>query len=51
MNEQIRILIADDHPLIRQGMEVAISAQPDMELVGQASNGEEAVQSAKETHA
>lgn len=49
MNEQIRILIADDHPLIRQGVEVAISAQPDMKLVGQATNGQEAVTLAEKT--
>lgn len=49
MNEQIRILIADDHPLIRQGVEVAISAQPDMKPVGQATNGQEAVTLAEKT--
>jgi len=49
MNETIRILIADDHPIVRQGLELVVSAQPDLELVAQASNGEEAVQLAKET--
>lgn len=49
MTDTIRILIADDHPIVRQGLELVVSAQPDLELVAQASNGEEAVQSAKET--
>jgi len=49
MNETIRILIADDHPIVRQGLELLVSAQSDLELVAQASNGEEAVQLAKET--
>lgn len=43
MPELIRVLIADDHPLVRQGLEVVIGAQPDMELVGQASDGAEVV--------
>jgi len=42
----IKIIIADDHPLIRQGLRVVIEAQPDMELVSEASNGEQAVQQA-----
>jgi NarL family two-component system response regulator LiaR len=44
MQETIKILIADDHPLMRQGLRVIIEAQPDLELVGEASNGEQAVQ-------
>lgn len=43
MAERIRVLIADDHPLVRQGLEVVISAQRDMELVAQAADGVEAV--------
>ncbi len=39
----IRVLIADDHPLVRQGLEVVIGTQPDMELVGQACDGVQAV--------
>jgi DNA-binding NarL/FixJ family response regulator len=40
----IRIVIADDHSLVRQGLAVAIGAAPDLELVGQAANGEQAVE-------
>lgn len=39
----IRILIADDHPILREGMRAIIAMQPDMEIVGEASNGLEAV--------
>jgi len=40
----IRILACDDHPLIRQGIVGLIADQPDMLLVGEASNGREAIQ-------
>src|SRR5262245_28795149 len=49
MIQKIRILIADDHPLIRQGLDVVLSAQPDMELVAAATNGDEAIRLAEET--
>jgi DNA-binding NarL/FixJ family response regulator len=39
----IRVLIADDHPLMRVGLRSIIDAQPDMEVVGEAINGVEAV--------
>jgi DNA-binding NarL/FixJ family response regulator len=39
----IRILTVDDHPLLRQGIAALISAEADMELVAEASNGEEAI--------
>ena len=49
MAKRIRILIADDHPLVRQGLDVVLSAQPDMELVASATNGDEAIRLARET--
>ena len=39
----IRILSADDHPLLRSGIGALIATQADMQLVGEASNGKEAV--------
>lgn len=41
----IRILAVDDHPLLRKGIAALVNAEPDMKLVGEASNGEEAVES------
>jgi DNA-binding NarL/FixJ family response regulator len=40
----IRVLIADDHGVLRDGLGRVIAAQPDMELVGTAANGVEAVE-------
>jgi DNA-binding NarL/FixJ family response regulator len=40
----IRIALVDDHPLLRQGIAALISDQPDLQLVGQASNGLEAIE-------
>ena len=39
----IRIIVADDHPVVREGLGVIISMQPDMQLIDQAVDGEEAV--------
>lgn len=41
--EPLRVLIADDHPLFRHGMRGLLSTQPDIEVVGEATTGEEAV--------
>ena len=43
MNEVIRILITDDHPVVRAGLEGMLSRQPDMEVVGKADDGTEGV--------
>ena len=40
----IRILLADDHPLLRDGVAGLVADQPDMELVGEASSGREAIE-------
>jgi DNA-binding NarL/FixJ family response regulator len=39
----IRVLIADDHPVVRQGLAVLLEVQDDITLVGQASDGPEAI--------
>src|SRR5713226_896230 len=45
---KIRIILADDHTLFRQAIRTLISAEPDMEVVGEASNGGDAVDKANE---
>ena len=45
---KIRIMLADDHTLFRQGIRTLISAEPDMEVVGEACNGSEAADKAGE---
>ena len=42
-SERIKILCVDDHPLVRDGIAFALQQQPDMELVGEATNGVEAI--------
>ena len=46
--QPIRVLVADDHPVFRRGMRAILGAEPDTELVGEASDGEEAVARALE---
>jgi DNA-binding NarL/FixJ family response regulator len=48
MAETIRIAIADDHPLFRDGVVLSLSRNKDFDVVGQAENGEEAIELAKE---
>jgi len=43
MGEEIRILAADDHAVVREGLRALIDTEPGMELVGEASDGAEAV--------
>jgi two-component system response regulator NreC len=44
--ETIRLLVVDDHAVLRSGLRVLLNAQPDMEVVGEASDGVEAVEAA-----
>ena len=45
----LRVLIADDHPLFRQGLRVLVESAPDLVVVGEAQTGEEAVARAGDT--
>jgi DNA-binding NarL/FixJ family response regulator len=47
--KQIRILVADDHPMLREGIAAAIARQADMALVGEAVNGREAIEAFRTT--
>ena len=46
MSDSIRILVADDHPIVRDGLVAILSTQPDFEVVGEAGNGPEAIERA-----
>lgn len=46
--ERFRILIADDHPVIRDGLRSMLSAEDDMVVVGEAGDGKEAIQRFRE---
>jgi DNA-binding NarL/FixJ family response regulator len=46
---KIRVLIADDHAILRAGLRMLVNAQADMEVVSEASDGEKAVQTARES--
>ena len=48
MNEQIRVLVVDDHPLFRQGVVHSIDADPGLQVVGETASGEEALKLARE---
>src|SRR3954451_4700382 len=41
-----RILIADDHPIVLKGLRTVLNAQPDLEVVAEATDGDEAVRQA-----
>ncbi len=47
---RLRVLIVDDHPLTREGLRVALSTAADIEVIGEATTGEEAVKAAEEQH-
>ncbi|MDK1118960.1 MAG: response regulator transcription factor, partial [Anaerolineae bacterium] len=46
MSEKIRILIVDDHAIVREGLRGLIEVEPDMELAGEAESGEQGVEMA-----
>ena len=45
---RLRVLLADDHNLIRAGLRLVISQEPDFQVVGEANNGRQAVEMARE---
>jgi DNA-binding NarL/FixJ family response regulator len=48
--DMIRILVVDDHPLLRSGVTALVGSQPDMTVVADASNGREAIQQFRAHH-
>jgi DNA-binding NarL/FixJ family response regulator len=47
--EPIRVLVVDDHALFRRGLQMVLEQEPDIEVVGEASDGSEAVQKSADT--
>src|SRR5215475_10936145 len=43
VSDPIRIVVADDHPLFREGVITSLRSVPDMDVIGQAENADEAV--------
>lgn len=48
MRKSIRVLLVDDEPLVRCGLRMRLGSEPDFEVVGEASSGEEAIRLANE---
>ncbi len=48
MSATVRLLIADDHPVVRDGIRAILGTQPDLEVVGEAATGAEAVELARD---
>ncbi|GIU97085.1 MAG: DNA-binding response regulator [Actinomycetota bacterium] len=46
--ERLRVMVVDDHALFRRGLDMVLSQEPDIELVGEASDGQEAIERAQE---
>jgi len=43
LKSRIRVVLADDHPVVRDGLAAIVNQQADMEVVGEAGDGEEAI--------
>lgn len=48
MNNRIKILVADDHPVVRKGITACLARQEKVEIIGEAADGREAVRKARE---
>lgn len=51
MDKKLRLVLADDHALVRTGLRLVLDSQPDMQVVGEAADGEAALAVAKEQRA
>ena len=46
--EIVRVLVVDDHPLMREALVTAIDAEPDLQVIGEAGDGQEAIEQARD---
>ena len=50
MSKKITVLLVDDHSLVRRGFRRMLEDEPDMDVVGEAGDGEEAIRAARKLH-
>jgi DNA-binding NarL/FixJ family response regulator len=50
MNRKLRVYLADDHAVVREGLRALIERQPDMEVIGEAGDGRTALEQATDLH-
>ncbi len=50
MKNRIKLLVVDDHPVVRKGISLCLSKRENLEIVGEAADGREAVRKARELH-
>jgi two-component system nitrate/nitrite response regulator NarL len=50
MKNRIKVLVVDDHPVVRRGISLCLAKQDNLEIVGEAADGREAVRKARELH-
>lgn len=48
-SQKIRILLADDHPIVREGLRAVLETQPDFEVIAEAANGDETLRLSRST--
>lgn len=48
MDAKVKVLVVDDHEIVRQGIKMVLETDPDLEVVGEASSGEEAIEKVRE---
>ncbi len=49
-NKPIRVVIIDDHPIVRAGMQMVLSGVPEIQVIGEGTNGQEALRLVNEVH-
>ncbi|MCB0067769.1 MAG: response regulator transcription factor, partial [Caldilineaceae bacterium] len=50
MSKSVRLLLVDDHPIVRTGLRMLFQSEPDMVVVGEVNGGEEALEAVQTLH-